>query len=148
MRIDYAIPLPVAGGRTGTRIISLGDDALKEYITGYRPDVSVDTQIVAKPRSQWKDGFSRFNAEASIPWQVTRSLGDYMSARAFVDSHQLDLLSNPAGSLFVTQSGPSGAGGIQWRVALLQRCTLVSQDGALIVIQYQFWCSNLTTSQT
>jgi hypothetical protein len=145
MLISYVIPLRAPSN--GTRTVTLGNDALKEYISNYRPGVSVDTQVVAIPRAPWKLGFDRGNAEVQLSWEVSRSLADYVTTVTFIHSHLLELQSNRSGSLFVSQSViGSGGGGVQYRNARFQRAQVTEINGVFVKFQYQFWCSEITPS--
>lgn len=127
--------------------VFLGDDAIKEFITGYRPEAAVEIQKSAPPRSDWKQGFARGLAEMEVSWNVARSLADYATNCAFVHNHMIELLANRAGKLFVNQDGITSASW-NWRNARLQNVKVIELKGAWSMINYQFWCSELTTSST
>lgn len=146
MLIAYVIPTTTHGG---TRVVTLGDDSQQEYITNYRPGVSVDTQVVAIPRAGWKLAFDRGNAEVALTWEVSRSLETYVAALTFIHEHLLELQSNRKGALFVSQSiSGVGGGGAQYRNARFQRCQVTEINGVFVKMQYQFWVSEITPSST
>jgi hypothetical protein len=142
MQISFTYPTGGAG-RVGFKNVFLGDDAIKEYIKGYRPRLSVSMQTVNIPRAKQKEGFGRGNSEIPVSWQTHRALASYDAAHAFINTHLLELQDNQEGTLSVVVTSISSSS-VRYLNAVLVGAEVIDHAGVSVVFRYDFWCSKLT----
>lgn len=132
MKISISVPSSTAGAPPAVRV--LGDDAARDFISGFAPDARALVQTGRYPQAASVTKFARQNIETSFGFVTERVHASYAAAQNFL-ARELAEVPGLKGTMTIAQIGGSGGSTLRLE-AVISGVRVISLSGVTTLIQY------------